>query len=174
MELLLSVRQKLGISQEYLAILLEVNRPLLEKAEKGLRHLPAPALMKLLQLQEALATAPLPPTKPAKSLRLPPHLPRLLDDLQHWGANQSIYYQRLAQLIRIKHHQAQNCLAVLPLLAADSPTGEETCEALVLRIVKADSERQLKKYTLELAGHCEKIAALLAQIATLTAEDVPV
>jgi len=173
MEMINSVRQQLGISQEYLAILLGVQRTLLEKAEKGLRNLPAPALMKLLQLHEALAKAPKPPAKPVKSLRLPTQLPRLLDDLQHWGANQSLYYQGLAQLIRVKHHQAQNCLAVLPQLEPETSTAEETSPALVLRIVKAESERQLKKYPLELAGHCEKIAALLAQLAAITAEEVP-
>jgi len=37
-----------------------------------------------------------------------------------------------------------------------------------------DNERQLKKYPLELAGRWEEIAALLAQLATITAEVVPV
>jgi transcriptional regulator with XRE-family HTH domain len=174
MQLLLTIRQKLGISQEYLAILLNIKRAQLEKAEKGFRHLPAPALMKLLQLHEALATVPVQPAKPAKSLRMPPKLPGMLDKLQQWSAAQSTYYQALAELIRVKQQQAQNCLAVLPQLEADCPTGEETSAALVLRIVKAESERQLKTYPLELAGRCEKIAMLLEQLATATEADIPV
>ena len=174
MELLLTIRQKLGISQDYLAILLNIKRAQLEKAEKGLRHLPAPALMKLLKLHDALASVPVPTAKPTKSLRLPSKLPRLLDDLQHWSATQSTHYQALAERIRVKHHQAKNFLAVLPQLEADCPPGEETSAALVLRIVKAESERQLKNYPLEFAGRCEKLAGLLGQLATATGADIPV
>ncbi len=171
MELITTVRQNLGISQEYLAILLGVKRPLLEKAEKGTRNLPGPALLKLLQLHTAVSTAVLPYAIPAKSLRLPPKLPLLLEGLQQWSATQCAYYQNLAVQIRIKHHQANNCLAVLPQLAASHPPGEETSAALVIRILKAESERQIKNYPLVLAEQCEKMAVHLSNMATGIAAD---
>jgi transcriptional regulator with XRE-family HTH domain len=165
METISSVRQNLGISQEYLAILLGVKRSLLEKAEKGLRHLPGPALLKLLQLYEAIPATQLPHALPEKSTRLPPKLPELLAGLQQWSATQSAYFNNLSGEIRIRHHQAGNCMAVLPPLAAKEPPGEETSAALVIRILKAESERQIKKYPLELAGQCGQIATLLHRIA---------
>jgi transcriptional regulator with XRE-family HTH domain len=166
MEMISAVRQNLGISQEYLAILLGVKRSLLEKAEKGLRQLPGPALLKLLQLYEAIPSTQLPNAIPKKSTELPPKLPELLEGLQQWSVTQSAYYKNLANEIRIRHHQASNCLAVFPAFAANEPPGEETRAALVLRILKAESEQQLKKYPLELASKCGQMATLLHRIAT--------
>ncbi len=43
MEMISTVRQNLVNSEKYIDILLEVKRPQLEKAEKGLRYLPGSA-----------------------------------------------------------------------------------------------------------------------------------
>ena len=121
--------------------------------------------MKLLQLYEAIPTTQLPHAIPKKSAKLPPKLPELLEGLQQWSIVQSAYYKNLSTEIRIRHHQASNCLAVVPALAANQPPEEETSAALVIRILKAESERQIKKYPIELARQCEQMASILQRIA---------
>ncbi len=164
MNFLSNIRAQLGISQQNLAFLLGISREQLNLAEMGRRQLPATALNTVVQLQEALLQKGK-EVKPAASKRLTPRLAAELEETAAWCADKGRHYIQLAELIVAKNEQANNCLAVLPqVFNALEASDPDDAAVLTLKIIAANSRKQLRQYPMELAQRCIHIGAQLLSI----------
>ena len=169
MHYLVFIREQLGISQDYLSVLLGTSREQLNLAEMGRRNLPAKALRFAVQLNEHFGSVATPSPSDAKKHRMPKNLSAELDAMEDWFMKQGKYYKALAETITLKHEQANHCLTILPKIftGLEQQTPENEKAYLVLKIIKDTSRQQLERYPLALAQRCatmgEELLALGGQ-----------
>jgi transcriptional regulator with XRE-family HTH domain len=159
MESLKHIREQLGISQQYLAILLDTRRTLLSMAEIGKRDLPAKALATLVQLQQNIPQdLPTANASPHKKFARGPAT--ALDRLHDWAITKGKDYLQLASDMEAAYQQAILKREMLPALFPE-PNRKQ---AVVLSLIEMANEEIIAKCSPALSAWCRKTGEHLSQM----------
>ena len=163
-------REKIAVSQQYMAQYLGISRPLLSLYEKGLRSLPTEALLKLSALE--LAFHQLQQVKNKKPAPVHPNQQKHADKTKKMMEQHSAtcrYKQKLAQREldkMVKEHTKLNGLLALldKLTTAGSKTKTRKFDQLWIEMRKNEAHEKMLLF-----GNASQ-AKLQAKIETLDAE----